>query len=149
MTFSLALAVFTLDRLTKWLVFDNFVQGQSIKLIPNVFHLTLVLNKGAAFGLFKDKNLIFIPFSILAILIILAYIWKRGSMHPLLSSSLGLILGGSAGNLVDRSRYGYVIDFLDFRIWPVFNVADSAISIGVALLVWNILRKKKSDPCIQ
>ena len=144
MTLSLALAIVALDRLTKWLALESMVQGQSLKIIPNIFHITLVLNKGAAFVLFKDKSPFFIPFSIIFIIAVIIYILVKGPIDPLLSSSLGLMLGGSAGNLVDRIRFGYVIDFLDFRIWPVFNVADSAITVGALILAINIFRQKKS-----
>ena len=139
--FSVALSIGILDRITKIASYIRLSPGQSIKVLPNIFHITLVLNKGSAFGLFKEGRLFFIASSVLAIIFILLYIWKHRIMGPLLSLGLGLILGGAAGNLIDRLRFGYVIDFLDFRVWPVFNVADSAITVGVAILILKIFLK--------
>lgn len=137
--FSAASAAYLLDRLTKLLAFSGLSDSQSITVIPNIFHITLVLNKGVAFGLLKDQKVLFISVSLLAILFIMVYASRHRAMGAILSSSLGLILGGAAGNLVDRIRFGYVIDFIDFRIWPVFNVADSCITIGTLLLAWRVL----------
>ena len=138
--FSIASALLILDRVTKYLITSVLFEGQSIPVIPDIFHLTLVLNKGIAFGLFKGRQYFFILLSGLAILSIAAYLWRRRRVGARLSLALGLILGGALGNVIDRVRLGHVIDFLDFRVWPVFNVADSAITIGAVLLAWNVLR---------
>lgn len=144
----IAALVFVLDRLTKILVINSMFLGNSVKVLPDIFHITLVLNNGAAFGLFKDKNIFFLPVSLFVITLIILYARRRGSsMYFIMSSALGLILGGAAGNLADRLRYGHVIDFLDFRVWPVFNIADSAISIGVAILVLKVLLRKRGCKC--
>ena len=127
------------DRLSKIIVINYFLQGQSIKVLPNIFHITLVYNTGTAFGLMKGMNWIFIPLSCLVIFFIIVYIWKSSLKDGIISLALGLILGGATGNLIDRIKFGYVIDFFDFRIWPVFNIADSAITIGVMLLIWKLL----------
>ena len=109
-------------------------------LIKGVFHLTLIHNRGAAFGILKNQTPFFIFVSILAVILIYSALRnnknKKYSFHNV---SLVLILAGALGNLIDRLRFGYVIDFLDLRIWPVFNVADSAITIGAILLGWSIL----------
>ena len=136
---SVAVSVFILDRLTKSIVMASLLQGRSVKVLPGIFHFTLVLNKGAAFGFLRGQRIFFILLSILAALAIAAYIFSRKNIGMVLSSALGLVLGGTIGNLIDRVRLGYVIDFLDFRVWPVFNVADSAITAGVAILIIRIL----------
>jgi len=130
------------DQLTKSLVARAFAPGDSLPLIPSVIHLTYVQNTGAAFGLFKGQQTVFVLLSIA----IVAWVgWELLTQHPTARSVVwgcALVLGGAVGNLIDRVRFSYVIDFFDLRIWPVFNVADSAISIGTALLVWHALRPR-------
>ncbi|MBP2671280.1 MAG: lspA, partial [candidate division NC10 bacterium] len=118
--------------------------GQSIPIVPGYFDLTYVLNPGAAFSLLatlpeKIRNPFFIAISVAAAILIIVYRTRHLRGHRLASVSLGLILGGAVGNLIDRIRYGVVVDFLDAHVhqyhWPVFNVADSAISVGVTLLL--------------
>ena len=147
MTFFLVpFIVYILDRITKLLAVKNIVQGESIALIPNIFHITLVYNNGTAFGLLKDQNTPLSWLSLAVIIFIILYIWKKGrDISWNISSSLGLILGGALGNLTDRITLGYIIDFIDLRIWPVFNIADSAITIGLIILAWKMLTKT----CIQ
>ena len=134
------------DQFTKFLVFKNLTLNQSIPVINNIFHLTLVFNKGAAFGIFKNYTFLFIGASLL-IIIFIGFSFKK-RYHALkinlLNLSMALILSGAIGNLIDRVRFGYVIDFLDFRIWPVFNIADSLITIGAILLAYSVLKKQKS-----
>jgi len=100
-----------------------------------------VHNRGAAFGILKNQLFVFVIISLLAIALILYHLKDRKKSR-LSSISLSLILGGAVGNLIDRLRFGFVIDFLDFRVWPVFNIADSAITIGVVLLSWELLCRK-------
>lgn len=135
----LASSVFILDRVTKFAALAALSDGRSVKVLPGIFHLTLVLNKGAAFGLLRDQRMFFILLSIFAVLFIIFYIRAKKNMGFVLSSALGLILAGTIGNLVDRIRFGCVIDFLDFRVWPVFNIADSALTIGVGILILDII----------
>lgn len=141
MTLLVASFVFLLDRFTKIAAVSNLSYGQSIKILPNLFNFTLILNNGTAFGLLRGQNAALALLSVLAITLIIFYILKNKSLDPVVSLALGLILGGALGNLFDRVRFGYVIDFLDFRIWPVFNIADSAITIGMAILILKILRR--------
>ncbi|MGE5484989.1 MAG: signal peptidase II [Ignavibacteriales bacterium] len=126
-------ATFLLDLASKKVVKSLMTPNQSIPIIPNVFHLTYVLNPGAAFGLFAYKRIYFILVTVIVIVLILIYGKRFAGNSVLLQLSLGLELGGALGNLVDRVIIGRVVDFLDLRVWPVFNVADSAIVIGVAL----------------
>ena len=140
--FSTALFVIFLDQLTKFFVKANFQLNQSMPLIKNVLHLTYVANTGSAFGLFKGLNPIFVIFSIAVIIAVLYCIRKKIKKdEKLLQFSIGLLFGGTLGNLIDRLAYGSVVDFIDFRIWPVFNVADSAVTISVILLVILLWKK--------
>lgn len=110
--------------------------GESVSLIPGIVHLTHVRNPGAAFGILPNQQIIFLIVSIAVILFILFYYYKGAvkTTDRLTTVSLGLVLGGAIGNLIDRTVSGRVTDFIDFRFWPVFNIADSAIVVGVALL---------------
>ena len=102
-------------------------------MLPGVFHVTLVHNTGAAFGILKNEPKFLIGISVAAVLAIVFFLRRR-------SFSWALIIGGTFGNLYDRLQYGYVIDFLDFRVWPVFNLADASICIGVAWIVWSFFK---------
>ena len=140
----LVISVLIFDQLSKYFVSKGISLGQSIPVVKNVFHITYILNTGAAFGIFKDKAIIFIIAAIIAIVFIL--ISWRYKANRQTEIALALILSGAIGNLIDRIRLGAVIDFLDFRIWPVFNIADSAITVGVILLGLGLLRPRKSTP---
>lgn len=144
MIFIIVLFLVFLDQLTKFLITKNLILSQSIPVIKGVFHLTLVHNRGAAFGILKNQTPVFIFTSILAIILIYIGIRKDSQKRfTFYSVALSFILAGTFGNLIDRLFLGHVIDFLDFRIWPVFNVADSAITIGAILFGWSILRRNK------
>lgn len=138
--FVLPLAVVILDQFSKYIVAENMALGESIPIIEEVFHLTYILNPGAAFGMFAHNRLFFIAIAVIVIGII---IWARREILASpweVKAGCGLFLGGAIGNLIDRARQGLVIDFFDFRIWPVFNIADIAICIGVGLIIWNLLK---------
>lgn len=144
MIFFIALIIVFLDQLTKFFVTRNLSLYKSVPVIKGVFHLTLVHNWGAAFGILKGQVILFIFTAVIAIILIYTSLKNRAhKKFSVYTFSLSLILSGAAGNLIDRILFGYVIDFLDFRIWPVFNVADSAITIGAILLGWSILREAK------
>ncbi len=137
------LGVVILDQLSKYYISHTLVLHTSVPIIPNVFHITYILNSGAAFGILENKRLLFI----LIALFILAgggYFYRRiPQQYHLLRFGLSLMAGGAIGNLIDRIATGYVIDFFDFRIWPIFNVADIAIVCGVAIMIYTILFMKK------
>ncbi len=141
--FLTAALVVIVDRLAKYLVFSNLLQDQSIEVIPKLFHITLVLNTGAAFGIFKNFTAFFAVSSFFVITLIGVYAWRCKIKDLFLSLSLGLILGGAIANLIDRLIFGYVIDFLDFRIWPVFNIADSCVTMGSVILAWKFIFWKR------
>ncbi len=131
--------IFFLDQITKVLIQKKMLLGESIPVIQNVFHITFVSNTGAAFGIFKGQRLLFILISI-AVIIGMILLYRKLVGLPLwIRIASGLILGGAIGNLCDRIIYHYVIDFLDFHVWPVFNVADSAITIGAGILLISML----------
>jgi signal peptidase II len=150
LTLLIAALVIALDRWSKLWIVHHIQPGHARVIIPHVFRLTHVLNTGAAFSLFEGarspamvRNLL-IAFSVVAILVVVALLWKFGRQFTLVSFSLALILGGALGNLYDRVRYLHVVDFLEVHIihyhWPDFNVADSCICIGACLLLLEMLR---------
>ncbi len=150
----ISLVVFVLDRLSKLWIVSHIPSGQDITIIPHFFRLTHVYNNGAAFSLFADTpspdkvRWMLIAFSVIAIAIVLAVLWKAGRVIDTTSVALALILGGATGNLYDRLASRYVIDFLAFNIfryhYPDFNVADSCIVIGACLLLLEVFRTPKS-----
>ena len=143
-----ALSVIALDRITKIAVVRLVEPRGSIAVIPGFFDLTYVRNPGGVFGILKNldngvRGLLFTIVPVIAIALIIAYARRIPADHRLTQTALAAILGGAAGNLMDRFRFGYVIDFLDVYWrsyhWPAFNVADSAICIGVGLLMAETL----------
>src|SRR6267143_1942771 len=151
--FVIALLVLFLNRAAKWIVARDIPLHDTIQVIPGFFRLTHVENRGAAFGLFADspsewKITVLVLFSVVALAIVSVLLWRNS--HSMQSTGIGLalILGGAVGNLWDRLLNGRVVDFLLFYIgqyqWPAFNVADSAIVAGAALLVYEILFTKSS-----
>jgi signal peptidase II len=153
--FAISAAAIVLDRITKHIVVQQLPNGQTHTVIPGVFRISDVHNTGAAFSMFAESasptavRNILIAFSVVAVLILLAMLWRTGRVLTVSSIALALILGGAFGNLYDRVRYSYVVDFLEVRIyhyhWPDFNVADSCIVIGACLLLIEIFRPQPSD----
>lgn len=146
-------AVIALDQLTKLWVVRSFVLYESLEVIPGFFNLTYLTNKGAAFGFLAGQNgawrhYLFLGLGVVA-LVMITFIWRRlRQAHVLYCIGLPMIAGGALGNLIDRVRLGAVVDFLDVYIgahhWPAFNVADSAICVGVAFfLLANIQEEIK------
>ncbi|MBI4226912.1 MAG: signal peptidase II [Candidatus Omnitrophica bacterium] len=131
----LALVVAGLDQATKWWALRALPPGESLPVVPGVLHLTLMRNPGVAFGLFARQGGLVVGVALLLVTILVFSARGRPAAGPR-PWGMGLILGGAVGNLVDRLRFGAVTDFLDFRVWPVFNVADSSITIGALLIAW-------------
>lgn len=131
-----AVAAFISDRVSKALIVRDVVprEGDSVAVIPPIFSITNVHNTGVAFGLFTHRNLLFGAVALVVLLIILNFYRQLPDDLLWLRISLGLQAGGAVGNIVDRVTQGYVTDFLDFHFWPVFNVADSCVCVGVAML---------------
>ena len=137
-----ALAVVIVDQLTKLYVVAHFFVGESVPVIQDIFHWTYILNPGAAFGMLEGSRWLFVLIAIG----VMAGIWymrrEIAEYGPWCTDGAALFGGGAVGNLIDRARQGLVIDFFDFRIWPVFNVADIAICVGVGCIIWSILLKE-------
>jgi signal peptidase II len=149
--FLIAFLVVFFDRLAKWSVERNIPLHESVQIVSGFFRLTHVENRGAAFGLFADspsewKIAMLVLFSLVALIIVSALLWKNSHSMTTTGVGLALILGGALGNLWDRLVSGQVVDFLLFYVgqyqWPAFNIADSAIVVGAGLLVFEILFTK-------
>ena len=137
---STSLFIVLLDQLTKYLISKHMLVSQSIPVIKNFLYLTYIQNTGAGFGILKGGNTILIFISLIIIGIILFYI-KQIIKEKQIHIPIALILGGAFGNLIDRIFLHHVIDFIDFRIWPAFNIADSCITIGALWLIVYFWKK--------
>jgi signal peptidase II len=139
------------DQVSKWIVAQTLNLYDQVVVIPGFFNLTHLLNPGGAFGLFATQPLgvrrfIFLFLSSVVALFVLWFYQKVAVSRAFLSVGLAMIFGGALGNLVDRFRFGQVVDFLDFYLghahWPAFNLADSAISIGMGILIYHVVLNK-------
>lgn len=141
--FVIAILIVAFDQLTKWWVLADLMDPPQIVAVTSFFNLVLVWNRGVSFGLFdSDSHWGPILLSALALTIsAVLVVWLRRVGGRLPAVAIGMVLGGAVGNVIDRIRFGAVVDFLDFHAfgyhWPAFNVADSAISIGVGLLLYD------------
>lgn len=136
----LALLVLFVDQATKYYVVTHFFVGESVPVIENIFHWTFILNPGAAFGMLEGSRWLFVVIA-LAVIVGMWFVRREiaaGGLPACVGAAL--FAGGALGNLIDRARQGLVIDFFDFRIWPIFNVADIAICTGVGLIIWSLLK---------
>ena len=143
--FVLAVLVFALDQLTKGIVRASLAPGQSVPP-DGWFRFTHVTNTGAAFGLFPDQSFVLLITTLVGVAAIVMYYLYPPVDTPFLTISLGLQLGGAMGNLLDRILLGHVTDFLDFDYWPAFNLADTFIVVGVALLFLSFVAADRSSP---
>lgn len=142
--FLVAGIVIGLDQLSKYLVRANMVLGQSIPE-EGFFRFTYGTNTGGVFGFFSNQTFLITVAAVVSVVVILLYSRHKMAQSMLVKVSLGLILGGSIGNLIDRIRMGAVTDFIDVGAWPVFNLADSAIDIGIVLLIIYLILKMRKD----
>jgi signal peptidase II len=146
---AIALFIVVADQLTKWWIRANLAPGESL-FDAGFFQIVHVRNTGAAFGIFRGHPLVFTVVDFIGIFVFLFLVLFLRRRWPLLGrmwvlAGIALLLGGTVGNLIDRLRLGDVTDFLDFKLWPVFNVADSAVTVGVIILVSCILFLPKSS----
>jgi len=155
-TFAVVACLVLLDQVTKFFISSNMSLHDSFPVIDGLFNITYIRNTGAAFGFLANaspmvRSFFLIGVTIAVILLIIYYIWKIKAEEKFFTFPLSLILAGAVGNLIDRVRFGDVVDFLDFYIssyhWPAFNIADSAISIGAIILFFEVFRKKEEKTC--
>lgn len=139
-------SVVVIDRITKTF-FSHILQvGESLPVIPKVFHFSLVHNTGIAFGLFRDNGFVFLVIPLIAVALLvynIYYYHREETFDRWYIAAFSLILGGAIGNLIDRIMLGYVVDFIDFRVWPVFNFADSAITVGAFIILFRCFPMKR------
>lgn len=126
-----------IDQLVKFFLIHSLRPNESIPVIKGVFHITLVFNSGCAFGLFRNQPSIFFLLISSVCVVFLVYFFKRLEDNLFGKLAAILLISGAATNLIDRLRFGYVVDFLDFRVWPVFNLGDTAITIGTIMFIVN------------
>jgi len=145
---SLIVIVFIADQLSKGWIRDNLIPGRSIP-DEGFFRLTHISNTGSAFGLFPDQTLVLMLASLVGIGILLVFFRKQSGRGIWLRTSLGLQLGGAIGNLADRLTLGGVTDFIDVGPWPIFNLADSSIVVGIILLAWMLYSPSKKPAAVE
>jgi signal peptidase II len=147
----LVVLILLADRVSKSAIASQFDLGQPAPVVDGVFNITYVQNTGVAFGILSSfsspvKVLFLCLVAAIAAIVVIIYSLRNDARNRLLQGALALVLAGALGNLYDRMRYGYVIDFLEFHArgyyWPSFNVADTSISIGVVLLAWEMFRNE-------
>jgi signal peptidase II len=151
--FIIAVFVMAVDQFTKWLVVRFMTIGESIPIWEGLVYLTSHRNRGAAFGILQNQRLLFIVITIVVVIGVIYYLWKVKDKRIFLSLALALILGGAVGNFIDRLFRGEVEDFFDVKIplgsfyydFPIFNVADSALVIGVILMLIDTIRDGKNE----
>lgn len=148
----IALGIICLDQLSKWWILTIVMSPPRRIPVTGFFDLVLVFNRGVSFGMFGGAPswvpVALIVFALLLSIALCIWMWRADTV--LLGSALGLVVGGAIGNVIDRLIHGAVVDFLDFHVagyhWPAFNIADSAITVGVAFLILDSLKSKPSGP---
>jgi signal peptidase II len=149
---SISVLVILLDQITKYVANTGLVYGEPVPIVPS-FNLALMYNRGAAFSFLSEaagwQRWFFVAISLTASVLLIAWLRRLNPQQWILAVALSLVLGGAVGNLIDRLWLGYVIDFIQLYYrefyWPAFNVADSAITVGAVLLVWDALFAKSRD----
>lgn len=139
--------IIIVDFITKRCVLTHLTKVDTLSLWEDVFHLTYVENRGAAFGIMQNQKWLFIILTLAVLVVILYLFLKKKVKHPLMQTALSFLAGGAAGNLIDRIAYGYVVDFFDFKLinYPVFNIADIFVVVGAILFTVYIIFFDKSD----
>ena len=145
MFYLIAIIWLVLDQVSKYYVMNHFAIGESVSVIQNVFHLTYIINRGAAFGMLANQRWFFLVVAVILIIVYAIYHKKvnRGPISLRIGSAL--LISGAIGNGIDRYVLHGVVDFFDFRIWPIFNVADIGICVGVACIIYHLLRNEHEE----
>lgn len=145
----LALVVLFFDQLTKWIIVKSLFVGQSVAIIPHVLYITSMRNTGAAWNILEGQFWFFFIITAVVLVIVIYYMQKVGRKDPLLGTALALVIGGTLGNFADRLFRGEVVDFIHVYIvhynYPVFNLADSSLFVGVVLIIIYLLREGKKE----
>lgn len=139
------IGVIALDQFLKYKVTNSMVLGQSIPLIEDFFHFTYVLNPGAAFGILPNQRVFFLLTGGALLIMTLFFYPRIKKKDRLLKFGVINLVSGSTSNLIDRFQTGYVVDFIDFRFWPIFNVADIAIVLGMLIVIYFVAFKMEDD----
>jgi len=142
---SWSVIIVLLDQITKILISTSIVYGDSVSILGNILRFTYIKNPGMAFGIQVGNRVFFTAFALIASIVILVYLFRLKPENFLPRFALASILGGAIGNLIDRLAYKEVIDFIDIRIirWPVFNIADVAVTLGMILLIAYVIFDNK------
>jgi signal peptidase II len=140
---AIAAAVFGVDRALKIVVATHMQIGESITVWPHILWITYITNSGAAFSLLRHATWLFIAIAVLILLALMGYVARAPEISRRFGVGAGLLAGGTAGNLWDRAVRGRVIDYIHFRYWAIFNVADVAIVVGIGLIVWDFWQKDR------
>lgn len=145
----LTILIIIADQWSKHIIEANMMPGLSLPVIPNIFHITYILNPGAAFGILENQRGFFIAIAIAMLLAAIYFYPRIPAKYHMLRFGVCLLVGGASGNVIDRIKTGYVVDFFDLRVWPVFNIADIAIVSGVICVIIAMFRlSHKEDECI-
>jgi len=141
----IAIIWLVLDQASKYYVMNHFALGESIPVIQNVFHLTYIINRGAAFGMLTNQRWFFLTVAFVLI-IVYGFYRKRVNNGPVsLRVGTALLIAGAIGNGIDRYVLHGVVDFFDFRIWPIFNIADIGICVGVVCVIYYLLTSEHEE----
>lgn len=149
MYYILIVVIIAFDQLIKKIVVSQMNLHETIPIFQNIFHITYIQNRGAAFSLLEGYSAVLILFP--AVVIIAAFIFmvvKGKTLHKLLAISISFVIAGGAGNLIDRVLLGYVVDYFDFRVFPIFNIADIFVCIGCGLLIIYVLFVDGKKDCV-
>lgn len=146
MNFILIALIVILDKATKLLAIEYLQPIRTLPVIEGIFHLTYHENRGAAFGILQGQRTFFLIATTIVLIAITIFMYKYKKIYIPMKLGLNLIVAGAIGNLIDRVRFGFVVDFFDFRVWPVFNIADSAVVVGAILVSYVVLKYDHFEP---
>lgn len=139
-----AVLVFVIDQAVKWYVRRTMELGESIPVIPDIWHWTYIENHGAAFGILAHQQWFFLLVTVALFGLFFFYRKRIPTQPPYFAWAVGLLLGGALGNAWDRFWLGAVVDYVDFRVWPIFNIADIAICLAVGMLLYYFWRREQA-----
>ena len=145
MFYLIAIIWLLFDQVSKYYVMNHFVLGESLPVIQNVFHFTYIINRGAAFGMLTNQRWFFLAVALVLIIVYGIYRKQINNGPLVLRIGSALLISGAIGNGIDRYILHGVVDFLDFRIWPIFNIADIGICIGVVCIIYYLLTSKHEE----